>query len=126
MVSVSDTSSARISGVNALASTASQRKPIASPNERDSDSPRTTRLITASSHRIKVRNVQAPNTIAYCRRKPVLVKSTWVLEFTPLDSLLMIHAAASAVPSAIPPSGSEGGVAAEGTPEGERRALWQE
>src|SRR5262245_655249 len=125
MVSVNDTSSARISGVKALARTASQRKPNASPNERDSVSPRTTRLITASSHRITVRNAQAPNTIAYCRRKPVLVKSTWVVEFTPLDSLLMIQAAASAVPSAIEPSGSVAKVAAEPTPEAMSLALWQ-
>src|SRR3954447_10957773 len=55
---------------------------------------------------MRVRNVDAAKTTAYWRRKPGLVKSTWVVSLPAPASLSMIQVAASAQPLAIEPSGS--------------------
>src|SRR5829696_4745304 len=82
---------------------------MASPTARPSGTPLTARLATAISHRIRVRKVDAPNTTAYCRMKPALVKSTWVVASTTLANSPMTQEAAFAQLSAIDCSGSSGG-----------------
>src|SRR5882757_696580 len=120
--SVADTTVYSTSGVNAEASTVSHRKPTASVSASVSGTPRTARFATASSHSTSVKMVDAANTTAYCRRNAVFVKSTCVVFVTAVDSLSMVHAAASAQPLARDASGSRVSVGlvplagAEGSP----------
>src|SRR3954454_9260584 len=83
-------------GVKADASTVSHRKPIASLMAVVRGTPRTARLVTASSHRRRVRMVDAAKTTAYCWRNFWLVKSTFAVSFTASLSLSMVQAAAFA------------------------------
>lgn len=84
--------------MKAEASTVSQRNPTASVSASVSGTPRTARLATASSHSTRVRIVEAAKTTAYWRRKEVLVKSTWVVLVTAVESLPMVQEAALAQP----------------------------
>src|SRR3954468_5041897 len=83
-------------GVKADASTVSHRNPIASLMAVVRGTPRTARLVTASSHRRRVRMVDAAKTTAYCWRNFWLVKSTFAVSFTASLSLPMVQAAALA------------------------------
>ncbi len=106
--SVAVTTVYRTSGVKAEAITVSQRKPIASPKAVESGTPRTARLATASSQRIRVRKVEAAKTTAYWRRNWVLVKSIWVVESIAPESFRTSQAAAVAQPWARDCRGSRG------------------
>ncbi|WP_037911864.1 hypothetical protein [Actinacidiphila yeochonensis] len=92
--------------MNADASTVSHRKPTASVSASVIGTPRTARLATASSHRTRVRTVEAAKTTAYWRRNAVLVKSTPEVLVTALESLSMVQEAASAQPLAREVRGS--------------------
>lgn len=86
----------------------SHRKPTASLIASVRRTPRTARLATASSQSTSVRTVDAANTTAYWRRNAAFVKSTCEVAFTASDSLVTIHAAASAQPLARDWRGSKG------------------
>lgn len=84
--SVAETTTYRMSGVKAEASTVSQRYPTASESAVVKGTPRMARLATANSQRTRVRMVEAAKTIAYCLRKDSLVKSTVAVPSTALLS----------------------------------------
>src|SRR3954464_11412541 len=83
-------------GVKGDGGTVSHKKPIASLMAVVRGTPRTARLATASSHRRRVRMVDAAKTTAYCWRNFWLVKSTFAVSFTASLSLPMVQAAALA------------------------------
>ncbi|WP_370349469.1 hypothetical protein [Catenulispora sp. EB89] len=97
---------ARITGVKADAKTAIHRNPVASPIAVTMESPRTARFTTDNNQSSTVRIADAAKTIAYCFRKPMLVKFTVAVLVIASDRLLMTHCAASAQPRAMDPRGS--------------------
>ena len=104
--SVAETTTYRMSGVNAEARTVSQRKPTASEIAVVNGTPRMARLATASSQRTSVRMAEAAKTIAYCWRKVGFVKSTLAVPLTALLRLSTVQEAASAQPRAREERGS--------------------
>lgn len=79
---------------------------MASPMAVLRGTPRTARLATASSHRRRVRIVEAAKTTAYCWRNVEFVKSTVAVFWTASLSLSMVQEAALAQPLAREARGS--------------------
>lgn len=71
-----------------------------------SGTPRTARLVTASSHSTSVRIAEAAKTTAYCFRNVRFVKSTSAVSLTASESLSTVQEAASAQPWAREERGS--------------------